>query len=358
VKVSKFSKLGKIKKGLVGLAVLGGLLAILPASAQAGGVDFSISAPKTALQHNQDVGYPDLRMKAGDSVTVSININNTSEQEASFDIMLHSAGTNQNGVIDYTGKSAPDSSAPYTYEKIAKLSAEKATVPAKSQGTITVEVALPAEANFKGQLLGGVTITRALREDEKVKNGFSSQFAYVEPIVITMGDDKPAPEVVAGEVSVNDQKYATSILMPLSNPTENKIGNGIVHATVTSVTGETVFDQTYNNREWAPNSSYNLTLPLELKQNLIGGDYKLSVDITDDKNHNWNFNKNFQLTAKDAEAANAHNKDFGRVTAPAKKKAGLDPWAIAVFGIIILFLVTAIIVFGRKLYVINSHNFS
>ena len=272
-------------------------------------VGYDIQAILPENQQDKASTYFDLRMTPGQSQTVELMINNTSDKKTTYSIAINQAYTNQQGFIDYSDSTIKaDKSLKYPIEDIVSYEKE-VTVDAQKSMKYPIKLTMPKQS-FDGQIMAGIQVMKK-NDDSDNKGTISNQVGYVLGLNLTETDTpiKRKLELINVKPAVSFGK--TSVVATLRNPTMEAYGKLKYVVSIENSKGEKVRDITYDsNMQVAPNSTYGLAIDWE-ENALVAGDYKLNLIVTDAKDNKWEFNEKFEITKEQAKEINqvTVNKD-------------------------------------------------
>lgn len=328
------------------IAVLTGIfifcLSATPATAADDGqVGYNIQAVIPANQVDKGSSFFDLRMKPGQQQTIEVAVNNTSEEEASFDVNVNQAYTNAQGFIDYSDANvSPDKSLKYNIQDIASYDKE-VTVAAQSSKLIAIDLQMPKDS-FDGEILAGIQVAKQASPDES-KGKITNTYGYILGLKLTETDAAVKRELKLLSVKPAASFGKTSIVAKLQNPTADAFGHLKYAVKVTKKgTDDVARDVTYDDdMQMAPNSTYDFAIDWGGKA-LAAGDYTLKLTVSDAKSNVWRFNKDFTITRKAA-------KEVNDVTVNKVNQQKLPTWALILLGVLTaLLLLLLILVFLER----------
>lgn len=292
------------KKIIAGIFALIGMVAVFstPAkAAPAGEVGYNIQAVIPGNQVDKKNTFFDLRMKTGQKQTLTVMVNNTSSQDATYKVQIIQAYTNNQGFIDYNDpKETKANDYPFKIGDIITTD-PSITVPANSTKKLALYVTMPDQA-YDGQILAAVKVTK---NGAKSGQGISTTYGYVLGIKLTENSKTIKRDVKLLKVSPAVSFGKTSIVATLENPTMDAIGHLVYDAVITNRdTGKVVRKVNYNNNmQLAPNSIYKFAIDWKNKE-IEPGKYHLKLTVSDALDNKWVFNKNFTITNTQAKAVN------------------------------------------------------
>lgn len=295
-------------------------------------VGFSVS-PNYNDAQNKESSFFDLLVQPNSKQTISITVTNTSQEESQYTIKVIQASTNKNGLIDYTDeKVQPLENVPFELDKQASYE-KKLKLPAGESKQVPITLNIP-EKPFKGEVLGGVNVTKETLEKQKQPQ-LINQYSYVIGLRLRESSENQERNLSAGEAKPTVNFGRTGVTVPIINPQTNTMGKLTVES-ILQRDGKKIKKATYKDREIAPNSIYPYSLNWDRKD-YIPGKYQLSVVITDAQSHKWSFNKIFELNAAEV----GEIKDAA--IHPQKEEYQWIWWLVGLFIVIILGLIIYIL---------------
>ena len=301
-------------------------------------VGYDIQAILPENQVDKTHTYFDLRMKPNQKQTVEMAINNTSNQEATYEISINQAYTNKQGFIDYADSNVNlDKSLKYSIQDIVTYEKE-VTVKANESVQYPITIAMPADS-FDGQIMAGIQVMKKEKTDDS--NSIKNKVGYILGLNLTETDNEVKRKIELIDVKPEVSFGKTSVVATLRNPTMDAIGKLKYVVNITDNAGENVRSITYDSdMQIAPNSTYGLAIDWENKS-LVAGDYKMNLLVTDAKNNKWEFDEEFTITAKEAKDINKVTVDVGKVNTP-------PIWLIILIGIVLVLIVIIVVLVIKK----------
>lgn len=320
------------------LVILSGFIFKEDAWAAAGNVGFNIEAVLPENQVDKTQSYFDLRVKPATSQKIQVAVNNTSAVESEYAVHVNQAYTNTNGFIDYAQTDAPlDSSVPFLLKDVIEYPA-KIKVAAKKTEFLTLTLNIPKES-FKGQVLGGIQVTKLTDEKE---DAITNQYSYVIGLNLTESDApvKRNLELVSVKPAVSFEK--TSVVAKLKNPVAEAMGHlKYVGTVVAKKDNQTVKKINYDNEmSIAPNSVYDFAIDWD-NEPLVAGEYTLHLTVSDALKNSWQFDQDFTITKQEASAIN-------QATINRTNQNKLPLWVFIIIGILLALLLFFIILLIMK----------
>lgn len=325
--------------------------------------NFSVTPKIGENQVGQNLGYFNLLLKPKQTQNVEFTLNNNSNQTIKVKTSFGTAFTSQSGNVGYTPDLVkPDPSLKINLKDYVKLP-QTLTIKPKSATTVTATVTMPDE-NIKGVIAGGFNFEDASTSESTQKSSgvsITNRYRYVIGLVLQNDTAKVDPTLNLGKVGPDQVNGRNVITANLTNSAPAYLMQMNTSATVTKLDDKSV-NYSYNNAamEMAPNSNFNLTIPVSIQGVLNGkaseplkpGKYhiKMTVYGSQDTNgthqtmvngqvtkydYKWTFDKDFTITGERATALNA--KD-----ATVNQNSGLD-WLLIIGLIMIILLLIALI---------------
>lgn len=277
--------------------ITGFLILIGNPAASAADMNYSVKAVIPENQIDQSKTYFDLKMAAGEQQEISLEIENSSDQDVTIQVDMNTATTNRNGVINYGESKGPkDSSLTYDISKLITGENEVVLFP-KEKKTVNYMLTMPKKS-FDGILLGGFYIHKKMTQEEieseknvQIKNDFS----YIVGVKLTETDKKIEPELELNTITPGLQNYRTVVNATLQNTSPIIISGMTVDAKVSKEGSDKILHETKkDNQSMAPNSSYEFPISWD-NQELKPGKYTLLLTANTEDKKAWNFKKNFEI---------------------------------------------------------------
>lgn len=301
-------------------------------------LNFTVSANQADNQIDKKTTYFDLLVKPNEGQDLTIKIQNSDTSAQKFRVSINRAGTNRNGVIDYSTHGVkPDKSLNNDIESLVPAPTT-VTVPANSTKEYTFHLNVPAK-EFPGVILGGVRVQKISGNDSKANKGVAikNQFAYVIGLQLHSNEDYVAPKMKLLNVKAKQYNARNYVTANLQN-TEPTIMHSLnINAKVnTKGTKDKVMTIKKNDMSMAPNSNFDFPISANGKA-LKAGKYTLVLDATAEKGrYHWHFVKDFVITDKTASKLNKSAVDT---------KQGPNYFVWIVLAIIVVIILLAIIIY-------------
>lgn len=290
----------KIWFGLLTLSLL-----LIPQVAHADGAGFTVATVQNQYQSTSNNGYFSLKMPAKSETTLGLTVYNTGTESATFNIAVNSGITGINTSLDYA--KLPEKgvlSVPQNlqFSHIASLPQKEITVGPGASTIVSINLTLPDVA-FSGKLLGGITITRQIRTDEKKATGLTSQFTYAVPIVIHQTDDELTPKLEADHLRLLTANHNNDLVADIKNVTPTILNGVTIKSELLDHSGRIVFSKTDENHSIAPQSNFTYRSSLG-NQSFATGSYTYRLTMTDNANHNWQWQQQLAINQKQSDSIN------------------------------------------------------
>ncbi len=285
------------------------ILLFIPQIAQADGADFTIAPVQNQYQSGGNNSYFALKMPKKSTTTLNVTIYNTGKTASTLDVKVNSGITDFKTDLSYAttpkngALSVPKN---LQFSQIATIPQKSVTVAPGAQTTIQVNIALP-DTSFDGKILGGITVTREMRPDEKAQTGLKSQFAYAIPVVIRQNDQAVTPQLQANHLSIQTKANETSLAADIQNVTATILNGVTIETKLSDQTGHVVFTRKDANHSIAPQSNFTYLASLS-NQTIANGKYTYDMTITDNANHKWTWEKTLTVDQKQSQNINSAAK--------------------------------------------------
>ncbi len=269
---------------------------------------FAVNTIIPENQLDQDKTYFDLMVEPGQEQVLEVELRNDTDEEVQVEAVIRSATTNINGVVEYGDRDVErDSTLEYAMEDLIEVP-EVVTIPANTTYTLEMELTVPEE-EFTGVLAGGVTFQEVESEEdedeEEQSSGMSIQnkYAYVVGIVLQMNEDAVDPELILNDVFAGQVNARNVINANIQNIMPMYMNDMSVEARITKKgQGDTLYELEAENMQMAPNSNFDLPIPLN-GEKMEAGEYTLYMTV-ESMDETWVWERDFTITNEEAEAFN------------------------------------------------------
>lgn len=298
-------------------------------------VGFHIKAIIPENQADKKLTYFDLQLEPGQKQTIKFLVENTSNEESTYQVAVNQAYTNDQGFIDYTQPiDEPDIPDEFQIDNIAKVPESITLAGGKSQ-EVSVDLTMP-EKEFDGQILAAIHVMKvgqAEQEGQIVNN-----YGYVLGLKLTNNTNEVQRKVELAGVEPAISFGKTSVVATLKNPTMDAIGHLKYVAEVKDATGEVIKEVSYDKEmQMAPLSTYRFAIDWD-NERLEAGDYSLHLIISDAKDNEWVFDRKFTISESDA-------KEVNKVAISEVNQQSIPTWVYVVVGVLLGVIILLIIYF-------------
>ncbi|SJZ57330.1 protein of unknown function [Pilibacter termitis] len=288
-------------------------------------------------------GYYDLKMAPDQKQELTIKLNNPYPEEIKVDVIIDSAKTGSNGVIDYNRNTlAVDKSLKHNIKDIVK--AEKTvTIPPKSKIDLPIKITMP-KVEFDGVLLGSIYMERQTTQKEKEQQTGSVRniYSYSVGLLLRENDKKTEKKLELNGVKAGLDNYRNSVILSFSNVQPEILPKLSIEAEVMKKgSKEVLWDTRKTDMRMAPNSLLNFPVSMQ-GEAMTAGKYTAHI-IARSEDKKWEWNEDFEITQEQAEKYN--QEDVGLI-----QERGLD-WkliVIIVVAILLLFLLIFLVIRRRR----------
>lgn len=303
---------------LLMLLLVGGIFIGLPQSlVEAAELQFSVDAILPENQVDNENTYFDLRMKPGEKQTVEVELTSSAEKEIEVEMRIAAADTGVNGVIDYPnpaeGKVDYDKTLKYPLQEIAKIQSS-VKIPPKEKIKVPIEITMPAE-EYKGMIIGGIEFEQKADVAEKGEDqpsggmGVKNKFVYLLGMKLTENDAPVSVDLKLLDVYAGQLNHRNVIYANLQNPEPEIMRNLQIEAKVyPKGSNEAIYETKKDNMQMAPNTNFEFPISLDNKA-FKAGRYLLKMAATADEDKQWEFTKEFEITAEKAKKLNEASVD-------------------------------------------------
>ncbi|EIQ7138621.1 DUF916 and DUF3324 domain-containing protein [Enterococcus faecalis] len=266
---------------------------------------YSVSPGFGTTQKKETTSFYDMRLQPNQTDTFQVTITNQAKQPQAFQVMVNTATTNRNGIVDYTKTDfSKDPSMTLAIKDLITIDQPKVTIPANHSQTVTFHVTMPDQP-LTGILLGGVVV----RPVQEKKQGTGIQNVFMHTLAIRVDQtDAPVPtKLIGGDVTIGQDNLHNQVSMALRNP-EPKLLTQLDGTFTVTKKGQSkaLAKKTSKNLSIAPNSAFSL--PVALDQNFKAGDYTYTIQLKN-ANGEWKFSKDFTIKRSEAKKYNQTSVD-------------------------------------------------
>ncbi|MFC4651945.1 DUF916 and DUF3324 domain-containing protein [Lactococcus nasutitermitis] len=331
----------------------------------ADGANFSVTPIAASHQTDKNLGYFNLLLNPGESEKLNFQIVNSSSSTIKINTTFGTAFTTSTGNVGYTPNLVkPDASMKINLKDYVKLP-KTLTLPAHASAEVTATVTMPTK-NFTGVIAGGFnfeenTSDTTAPSSKKTGVTITNNYRYVIGLVMQESMTKVAPSLNLGSVKADQVNERNVISAQLTNPAMAYLMQMNTIAEVTSLKDKSIkYDFSNSAMEMAPNSNFNLAIPVSIQGVLNGktsqplkpGKYHLHMIVYGNKDNSgqyqtlvngqvtkydykWTFDKDFTITGNQATTLNAKDPTINHKTT--------INWLL-IIGIVIIILFLFIII--------------
>lgn len=275
--------------------------------AEEGNLPFYVTPEFPNSQVEKSDRYFDLNLPAGATETLSLTLQNATNEPVRVQVTPHTAYTNVHGVVEY-GKDAavPDTSLQYSLDELIEPSGE-IELAGNETKTITVPLHMP-EKSFDGFLAGGIRIAEVKEEQEEPTSNeegvaINNEFAYVVGVVVSNSRDSVQPDLDLLEVVADQLNYRNVISATIQNFTPAFVNRLSVEATVHRAgENDVLYEASEEGMQMAPNSHFNFPISLA-GDRFQSGEYVLNLKATAGEEE-WSWERTFTIETDEARALN------------------------------------------------------
>ncbi|MEB8401538.1 DUF916 and DUF3324 domain-containing protein [Enterococcus casseliflavus] len=285
------------------------VLFLFPIKGQAdeGTLNFYVTPEFPESQVEGSKSYFDLNLAEGETETLTLKLQNASNEPIKVQVTPHTAYTNVHGSVEY-GKDAeePDPSLSYSLDELIDPSGV-IELTGQEIKTITVPLHMPEES-FEGFLAGGLRITEVKEEQEETTSNeegvaIKNEFAYVIGIVVSNSRDSVQPDLDLLDVFADQLNYRNVISATIQNFTPTFVNRMAVEATVQRVGEDDVlYEASEEMMQMAPNSHFDFPISLE-GDRFQSGEYVLNLKATSGEEE-WVWEQSFTIEGAESRTLN------------------------------------------------------
>lgn len=322
------------------IALFGSLifLTIYVTGIHASEFNFSVDIDIPENQIDKEKTYLDLLMKPNQKQEIPYTLYNDTSKDIIVEMVIHSATTNSNGVIEYgDSEGENDESMKYNISDLAKVDKE-VTIPANSSVTKTLTLQAP-EKSYSGVIAGGITFKEKEMIQDKQSDtlGIVNKFSQVKAILIRTSTEEVQPDLALISAEANQKNIRNVISLKFKN-------DRAAYMFDLSTTVDIYKDQNENkyltlkrdSLNIAPNSIFNFNVPLN-GQKLEAGHYRVVVKgNTEEKK--WTLETEFDISSEKAEELNDKDIDIQSEPKDYSQLIVIAILVLVIFLLVILFI--------------------
>lgn len=325
------------------------LLVLFPSVAQAEEtLSFYVTPEFPESQVEGSNSYFDLNLRAGETETLALKLQNASSDPIQVQVTPHTAYTNVHGVVEY-GKDAqePDNSLMYSLDELIDSSGV-IELAGNETKTITVPLRMP-EDSFEGFLAGGLRIMEVKEEQEEPTSNregvaIKNEFAYVVGVVVSNSRNSVQPDLDLLAVFADQLNYRNVISATIQNFTPTFVNRMAVEATVQRVgEDEILYEASQEMMQMAPNSNFDFPISLE-GDRFESGEYVLNLKAISGEEE-WFWEKTFTIEGNEARELNRSDVTID---------TSINWWMIGSIVLVCLLLIIVLYLIFQKRKVIRK----
>nr|WP_301357025.1 DUF916 and DUF3324 domain-containing protein [Enterococcus spodopteracolus] len=275
--------------------------------ADEGTLNFHVTPEFPQSQIEGSDRYFDLNLNPGQTESLTLTLQNASNEPIRIQVTPHTAYTNVHGVVEY-GKDAtePDNTLSHTLDALIEPT-DIIELAGNETKTVTVPIHMPTES-FEGFLAGGLRVQEVKEEQEEAASteegvAIKNEFAYVIGVVISNTRDSVQPDLNLVDVFADQLNYRNVISANLQNTTSTFINRLAVEAKIQREGEEEVLYQANEEQmQMAPNSNFNFPISLE-GDRFQAGNYVLTLKAVSGEEE-WEWTRPFTIDGDQARALN------------------------------------------------------
>jgi len=323
------------KNRILFLALVTVLIALFPVSGKAeeANLNFYVTPEFPDSQVEGSNSYFDLNLEPGVTESLTLTLQNASDEPIQVRITPHTAYTNVHGVVEY-GKDAEeaDPTLRYALDEVIE-SPEVIDLAGNEIKTVDVALHMP-QASFDGFLAGGLRISEVKEESEEEPTdeeglAIKNEFAYVIGVIVSNSRDSVQPDLELLDVFADQLNYRNVISATIQNFTPTFVNRMAVEATVQRVgEADILYEASEEMMQMAPNSHFHFPISLE-GDRFVAGDYLLKLKATSGEEE-WAWERTFTIEADEA-------RSFNR--ADVTIDSSLNWWMIGAISLLLLLAV-------------------
>lgn len=268
-------------------------------------------------QVDDNSGYFYLKEAPSEKDKIKLKLINSSAQDKVLTIDVTNANTNSNGLLDYTGINKDHSSLQCSLTSILKPDQKEVTIPKNSTVETSLSINMPSNKQ-KGIIVGGIVISEKQdRQDTNKELSIGNTYSYTLGVVLT----NESLDTIYKNISVELESVKPVLFdgrkivqANILNPNPYIFSQAKISGKITKKSSKKIIkEESKNNVSIAPYSIFPFQLDWE-KEDLKPGKYVFR-GIVETKDNQWEFEKEFEITAEKAKEIN--NESVFKVQIPA-----------------------------------------
>ncbi|MHC5247463.1 DUF916 domain-containing protein [Enterococcus sp. LJL90] len=276
--------------------------------ATSSGLNLLVSPLLPDNQLTSGVNYFDLLLEKGAEQTVTVVLNNPTDQDRVVAIEINPATTTYNGTVEYEDKEPNEDLVPFNIRDAVEVE-ERIELPANQTTDVPVTIKMP-DVTFDGMVAGGLKLREITEETAKSETSVDSaekstddttadsttestlavesresvvtnRYTYVIALLLSENKAAVAPEITLGGMSLKNVNNQDAISLELVNEANAYAQDVRVEATISLEGGDESFASEQSNMKIAPASIFNY--PVEVESDLPAGDYLVETVVYSEK---------------------------------------------------------------------------
>jgi len=314
---------------------------------------FSIAPNLPDNQRPETNGFFNLDVTAGQQQEITMRVENENDFDIAIEVSLFTAGTNMNGIIDYTRPGELDTTLAHDFTDIATLGVEsRIIIPAGQVSVVPVTLNTPATGLGGGMVLGAIHMLRDVTDQEMEEAGmFVNQFAHVMIVRLQEGDVAIAPDFLLGDVRAETVYYRAAVVAEVRNPQPRMSMGAVASAQIYQAGQDTpIFSMADVNVDFAPNSVFPFTMMDMEGFGIHPGEYLARIQL-EHEGRAWEFEREFIVAPQEAAVVNAAAANQWTQVPPivsAGTSQQLPVWAIVAITVAVLAILVLIALLIRS----------
>ncbi|MGL9910068.1 DUF916 and DUF3324 domain-containing protein [Enterococcus sp. DIV0213h] len=291
------------------LALVTVLIVLFPVSGKAeeANLNFYVTPEFPDSQVEGSNSYFDLNLEPGATESLTLTLQNASDEPIQVRITPHTAYTNVHGVVEY-GKDAEEADPTLLYALDELIESPK-VIDLAGNETKMVDVALHMpQASFDGFLAGGLRISEVKEESEEEPTdeeglAIKNEFAYVIGVIVSNSRNSVKPDLELLDVFADQLNHRNVISATIQNFTPTFVNRMAVEATVQRVGEDGIlYEASEEMMQMAPNSHFHFPISLG-GDRFVAGDYLLKLKATSGEEE-WSWERAFTIETDEARSFN------------------------------------------------------
>jgi len=310
---------------------------------------FSVNPVFPDNQVSGTTGFFDLKVVAGQRQEIAVEVENARSTPFTVEIELYTAGTNSNGIIDYSFPGQVDETIAHRFSDLARLTTgTEITVPAHSSMVVPITIDIP-EDGFDGVILGSVFVLLGITEEELAEAGMlANRFAYAFAVRLQETEQVFEPDFILGDVRADVVHGRATFVSEIRNPLPRLTMGVNMNAQLYPAGGNSAVFVTENmSVDFAPNTVFTFNMIDFEGFGVQPGPYIMRLQL-EHEGKNWDFEREFTVAAQQADNINTAAVNLQQQVSMAG--GGLSTWVLAAIigGALLLVAAVALVIAKMK----------